>query len=295
MKKANQVYVIAGPTASGKTALAIKWAQELGTEIINFDSRQIYHELRIGVARPLQEELSSVTHHLMASHSILNPLNAASFSTLAREIALDCIERNGSVVLVGGTGLYLNAFLEGLDEFPPLKPELRVEIQAIFDQEGIEGLTKSLLALDPAALEWVQKDNPARLMRALEITKASGLPVSEWRKNKGEKFPFEAKIIAIERDRKQLYDRIDKRVDLMLNEGLEAEVRGLIDYQELPVMKTVGYQEFFDYFAENNTYEQTISLIKQKTRNYAKRQTTWFKNKTNTEWISPEKLKKYSL
>lgn len=295
MKKANQVYVVAGPTASGKTALAIQWAQQLGTEIINFDSRQVYHELRIGVARPLPEELSAVTHHLVASHSIQNPLNAASFAAKAREIALDCIARNGSVVMVGGTGLYLNAFLEGLDEFPPLAPEMRVEIQALFDQEGIEGLTNALLALDPAALEWVQKDNPARLMRALEITKASGLPVSEWRKNKGEKFPFEATIIAIERERKQLYDRIDKRVDLMLNEGLEAEVRGLLEYQDLPVMKTVGYQEFFDHFDGKNTYEQTISLIKQKTRNYAKRQITWFKNKSNTEWISPEKLKKLPL
>lgn len=293
MKKANQVYVVAGPTASGKTALAIHWAQQLGTEIINFDSRQVYHELRIGVARPLPEELSAVTHHLVASHSIQNPLNAASFAAKAREIALDCIARNGSVVLVGGTGLYLNAFLEGLDEFPPLAPEMRVEIQALFDQEGIEGLTNALLALDPAALEWVQKDNPARLMRALEITKASGLPVSEWRKNKGEKFPFEATIIGIERERKHLYDRIDKRVDLMLNEGLEAEVRGLLEYQDLPVMKTVGYQEFFDHFDGKNTYEQTISLIKQKTRNYAKRQITWFKNKSNTEWISPEKLKEY--
>lgn len=293
MKKANQVYVVAGPTASGKTALAIQWAQQLRTEIINFDSRQVYHELRIGVARPLDEELSAVTHHLVASHSIQNPLNAASFAAKAREIALDCIARNGSVVLVGGTGLYLNAFLEGLDEFPPLAPEMRVEIQALFDQEGIEGLTNALLALDPAALEWVQKDNPARLMRALEITKASGLPVSEWRKNKGEKFPFEATIIGIERERKHLYDRIDKRVDLMLNEGLEAEVRGLLEYQDLPVMKTVGYQEFFDHFDGKNTYEQTISLIKQKTRNYAKRQITWFKNKSNTEWISPEKLKEY--
>lgn len=293
MKKANQVYVVAGPTASGKTALAIHWAQQLGTEIINFDSRQVYHELRIGVARPLDEELSAVTHHLVASHSIQNPLNAASFAAKAREIALDCIARNGSVVLAGGTGLYLNAFLEGLDEFPPLAPEMRVEIQALFDQEGIEGLTNALLALDPAALEWVQKDNPARLMRALEITKASGLPVSEWRKNKGEKFPFEATIIAIERERKHLYDRIDKRVDLMLNEGLEAEVRGLLEYQDLPVMKTVGYQEFFDHFDGKNTYEQTISLIKQKTRNYAKRQITWFKNKSNTEWLSPEKLKEY--
>lgn len=293
MKKANQVYVVAGPTASGKTALAIHWAQQLGTEIINFDSRQVYHELRIGVARPLDEELSAVTHHLVASHSIQNPLNAASFAAKAREIALDCIARNGSVVLAGGTGLYLNAFLEGLDEFPPLAPEMRVKIQALFDQEGIEGLTNALLALDPAALEWVQKDNPARLMRALEITKASGLPVSEWRKNKGEKFPFEATIIAIERERKHLYDRIDKRVDLMLNEGLEAEVRGLLEYQDLPVMKTVGYQEFFDHFDGKNTYEQTISLIKQKTRNYAKRQITWFKNKSNTEWLSPEKLKEY--
>lgn len=293
MKKANQVYVVAGPTASGKTALAIHWAQQLGTEIINFDSRQVYHELRIGVARPLDEELSAVTHHLVASHSIQNPLNAASFAAKAREIALDCIARNGSVVLAGGTGLYLNAFLEGLDEFPPLAPKMRVEIQALFDQEGIEGLTNALLALDPAALEWVQKDNPARLMRALEITKASGLPVSEWRKNKGEKFPFEATIIGIERERKHLYDRIDKRVDLMLNEGLEAEVRGLLEYQDLPVMKTVGYQEFFDHFDGKNTYEQTISLIKQKTRNYAKRQITWFKNKSNTEWISPEKLKEY--
>ncbi len=291
----HKVIVVAGPTASGKTALAISWAQRLGTEIINFDSRQVYQELCIGVARPSEEELNIIPHHFVGSHSIQQPLNAAKFSEIARIKAIDLIERFGSVVLVGGTGLYLQAFLEGLDSFPEISPELREEVNELYNSEGINGLAMALYALDPKAFEWVQKDNPARLMRALEITRASGIPVSEWRKNKGETFPFPAKIYCIDWPRKELYQRINSRVDQMIELGLEKEVQGLMAFKEMPVMRTVGYSEMYAHLEGNLNREEAIDLIKQKTRNYAKRQITWFKNKTSSEWQDIEAMKKLYL
>lgn len=291
----HKVIVVAGPTASGKTALAISWAQRLGTEIINFDSRQVYQELCIGVARPSEEELNIIPHHFVGSHSIQQPLNAAKFSEIARIKAIDLIERFGSVVLVGGTGLYLHAFLEGLDSFPEISPELREEVNELYNSEGISGLAMALYALDPKAFEWVQKDNPARLMRALEITRASGIPVSEWRKNKGETFPFPAKIYCIDWPRKELYQRINSRVEQMIELGLEKEVQGLMAFKEMPVMRTVGYSEMYAHLEGNLNREEAIDLIKQKTRNYAKRQITWFKNKTSSEWQDIEAMKKLYL
>lgn len=291
----HKVIVVAGPTASGKTALAISWAQRLGTEIINFDSRQVYQELCIGVARPSEEELNIIPHHFVGSHSIQQPLNAAKFSEIARIKAIDLIERFGSVVLVGGTGLYLQAFLEGLDSFPEISPELREEVNELYNSEGISGLAMALYALDPKAFEWVQKDNPARLMRALEITRASGIPVSEWRKNKGETFPFPAKIYCIDWPRKELYQRINSRVEQMIELGLEKEVQGLMAFKEMPVMRTVGYSEMYAHLEGNLNREEAIDLIKQKTRNYAKRQITWFKNKTSSEWQDIEAMKKLYL
>jgi len=280
----NKVIIIAGPTASGKTALALKWAERLNTEIINFDSRQVYKELKIGVARPEDSELAQIPHHFIGTHSIHQPLNAARYAELAREKATELISKFGSVVLVGGTGLYLNAFLNGLDEFPEVSPELRQEVIELYESEGISGLSIALYKLDPNAFEWVQKDNPARLMRALEISKASGKPVSEWRKNEGKPFEFPSQVFAIEMDRKLLYNRINERVDSMVTKGLEEEVKSLIEFQEAPVMRTVGYSEFFEYFSGNSTKEAAVDLIKQKTRNYAKRQITWFKNKSTAEW-----------
>jgi len=280
----NKVIIIAGPTASGKTALALKWAERLNTEIINFDSRQVYKELKIGVARPEDSELAQIPHHFIGTHSIHQPLNAARYAELAREKATELISKFGSVVLVGGTGLYLNAFLNGLDEFPEVSPELRQEVVDLYESEGISGLSIALYKLDPNAFEWVQKDNPARLMRALEISKASGKPVSEWRKNEGKPFEFPTRVFAIEMDRKLLYNRINERVDSMVTKGLEEEVKSLIEFQEAPVMRTVGYSEFFEYFSGNSTKEAAVELIKQKTRNYAKRQITWFKNKSTAEW-----------
>ncbi len=293
MQNTPKVYAIVGPTASGKTALALKWANILGTEIINFDSRQVYKELNIGVARPSLEELNSVQHHFIASHSILEPLNASKFSSLARKKATELIEARGSVVLVGGTGLYLDAFLNGLDEFPEVTPEIRAWVQKTYDMQGLDGIVEALRSLDANAFEWVQEQNPARVMRALEICKASGLKVAEWRRNQGKPFEFASEIFGIDMDRKALYARIEARVELMVEMGLEQEVRSLEEYQNLSVMRTLGYREFFDYFNGELDKETCISLIKQKTRNYAKRQLTWFKNKTEAQFSPIGKLSKH--
>lgn len=284
------MYVIVGPTASGKTALAIQWAQALNCDIINFDSRQVYHELSIGVARPSEVELAAATHHLIASHSIHEPLNAARFSEQARKIARECIEKHGKVILVGGTGLYVKAFLEGLDELPKVDPNLREQINAWFEEDGIFGIGQRLYELDPNAFDYIEKENPARVKRALEICLTTGEPVASWRKNEGVPLPFSYGIWGIETVRSTLYERIEARVDEMLANGFEAEVSALMPYKDYPVMRTVGYHEFFDFFEGNVSRSEAISLMKQKTRNYAKRQITWFKNQTQAQWDTLEEL-----
>jgi tRNA dimethylallyltransferase len=281
-----QVLVIVGPTCSGKTRLSLEWAQRLQCEIINFDSRQVYRELDIGVARPHIDELSQVKHHLIATHSLRDPLNASHYSTLARSIIQSRIEQEGRVILVGGTGLYLKALLEGLDDLPETSESTRNSVLQWYEQEGLLGITSKLFAIDNQAFNWIEKDNPARVMRALEICITTGLSVEEWRKKKGNPLPYSYKIWGIETPRNVLYERINERVDAMLEMGFVNEVRALHEFKDLWVMKTVGYQEFFDYLDGKTSWQEATDKMKQKTRNYAKRQITWFKNQVNVDWNS---------
>jgi len=289
-EKLPQIILIGGPTASGKTRLAINWAKELHTEIINADSRQIYREMNIGVARPTLEELNEVPHHLIASHSIHEPLNAWQYAQEARKIARDLIERYGHVVVCGGTGLYMDALVNGLDELPPIPQEKRDELNKVSKlPDGLNLLVSRLLQQDKTAEKWVELSNPARVIRALELIETSGKSLEELRLKSNEPpdpISYSWGCFAPDLDREFLYRRINERVDEMLQKGFLKEAESLFEYRQLPALKTVGYTELFDFFEGSLEWQVAVDLIKQKTRNYAKRQITWYKHHLNTQWIA---------
>ncbi len=269
-----RIILVQGPTASGKTALAIALAQHFQTEIISFDSRQFYSELSIGVARPSAAELSVVKQHLIASQSILEPLNATSFVAQARPILDQLLEENGAAVLVGGSALFADALILGLDPLPH-DPVVQAKWQYVFEQNGLEALQSSLQNKDPEFYKQVDTMNPTRLMRALEINELTGQSNLALRKGP-RKNPSNVVRIFINWPRASLYKRIDARVDIMISDGLEQEARHFFpDQAHLQALQTVGYREFFAHFEGNLSREEAIDKIKQHTRNYAKRQLTW--------------------
>jgi tRNA dimethylallyltransferase len=270
----NPIFVIQGPTASGKTSLAIALAQHYQTEIISFDSRQFYKELAIGVARPSAQELQQVPHHLIASHSITAPLNAAQFAAEAQPILEKLLQENGSAVLVGGSALFADALLLGLDPLPH-DAAVQAKWQSIFDQDGLEALQKALLRQDPDFYQEVDIMNPLRLIRALEINELTGRSNLELRKGAKQDLDNLHRFY-INWPRQELYERINWRVDQMILEGLEQEAALFYpDFQTNTALQTVGYQEFFTYFNGVYAKEEAVDKIKQHSRNYAKRQLTW--------------------
>jgi tRNA dimethylallyltransferase len=270
----NPIFVIQGPTASGKTSLAIALAQHYQTEIISFDSRQFYKEFAIGVARPSAQELQQVPHHLIASHSITAPLNAAQFAAEAQPILEKLLQENGSAVLVGGSALFADALLLGLDPLPH-DAAVQAKWQSIFDQDGLEALQKALLRQDPDFYQEVDIMNPLRLIRALEINELTGRSNLELRKG-AKQDPDNLHRFYINWPRQELYERINWRVDQMILEGLEQEAALFYpDFQTNTALQTVGYQEFFTYFNGVYAKEEAVDKIKQHSRNYAKRQLTW--------------------
>lgn len=285
-----QIILIGGPTASGKTRLAIDWAKKLNTEIINADSRQIYRELNIGVARPSVDELAEVPHHLIASHSIHEPVNAWQYAKEARKIAQNIIERFGHVVVCGGTGLYMDALVNGLDELPPIPKTKRDELSTLSKlPDGLNLLVTRLLEQDKNAENWVELSNPARVIRALELIETSGKSLEELRIKSNEPpnpISYTWECFALDLNREYLYQRINQRVDEMLLNGFLKEAEALFEYRDLQALKTVGYSELFDFFEGSLQWQDAIELIKQKTRNYAKRQVTWYKHHLNTQWIT---------
>lgn len=285
-----QIILIGGPTASGKTRLAIDWAKKLNTEIINADSRQIYRELNIGVARPSVDELAEVPHHLIASHSIHEPVNAWQYAQEARKIAQNIIECFGHVVVCGGTGLYMDALVNGLDELPPIPQTKRDELSTLSKlPDGLNLLVTRLLEQDKNAENWVELSNPARVIRALELIETSGKSLEELRIKSNEPpnpISYTWECFALDLNREYLYQRINQRVDEMLLNGFLKEAEALFEYRDLQALKTVGYSELFDFFEGSLQWQDAIELIKQKTRNYAKRQVTWYKHHLNTQWIT---------
>ena len=283
-----QIFVVQGPTASGKTALAIALARQLQTEVISFDSRQFYTELSIGVARPSIEELEAVRHHFIGSHSIEQALNAANFAALAQPILSDLLQNKGSAVLVGGSALYADALLLGLDALPH-DQAIHLKWKSVFENEGLHALQQALQLHDPAFFEQIDIENPARLIRALEINELTGQSNLALRKGPRKDPPNVVRIF-INWPRASLYKRIDARVDIMIAEGLEQEARHFFpDQAHLQALQTVGYREFFDYFEGNLSREEAVEKIKQHTRNYAKRQLTWLGRYDQIRALDPEK------
>jgi tRNA dimethylallyltransferase len=289
MSANRRIIVIGGATASGKTKLAIDVAKKLGTEIINADSRQIYKELNIGVAKPTAIELNAIKHHFVSCTSIHEHFNAGDFQKQGQLILNQLLDNYGSAVICGGTGLYIKALLEGLDEFPETDEELRNSIELKFKEIGLWGLKEQLLTIDASAADFVKLDNPSRVKRALELVLLCGKPLSEIYK-KTSTISSDAKVdfYCIDYPRETLYRRIDERVDKMVSDGLIDEVKELIPFQELKALQTVGYSELFESFNNLHSQEKAIEKIKQHTRNYAKRQITWFKNQFSSNWISPK-------
>ena len=267
--------IVAGPTAVGKTAFAIELAKKLDSPIISADSRQVFKELNIGVARPSEEQLSEVKHYLIAHTSIHQPYNAGVFAKEARMIINQLFEKHDNLVVCGGTGLYIKALINGFDPLPPSNEKLRQELEENYASLGIEFLQEKLKSLSVDLYNKTEILNPQRLIRAIEIGSAEEVPVSDipdfsW------KFETEYKVLTM--DRNELYDRINRRVDEMVEMGLEKEAKDLEEFQELNALQTVGYSEWWPYFRGENKIEFTIDKIKQHSRNYAKRQETWFKH-----------------
>ena len=282
--------IICGPTAVGKTAVAIQIAKHLGTEIISADSRQCFKELNIGVARPTEKELQTVPHHFMASHSVNEEVTAVGFEQYALEKIEFLFKKNNVVVLVGGTGLYIKAFEDGLDLIPEINVNIRREIVTNYENLGINWLQQELREKDPVFFKEGEIQNPQRMMRALEVINATGQSILSFRK--GKKANRDCKIIKIglELPKEILHLRIQERVDKMMEQGLLDEVKNMIPYRKRNALQTVGYAELFDYLEGKTELKLAVELIKTHTRQYAKRQMTWFKKDKNIQWFGPNEL-----
>ena len=285
MKKT--VLLIAGPTAVGKTSLAIQLAKQFHTEIISADSRQCYKEITIGVAKPSDEELQEVKHHFINSYSIHENLNAASFEEYALEAAAEIFQQHDIAVMVGGTGLYIKAFCEGMDEIPAVDETIRKQVQNDYQQQGIEWLQQQVQTHDPLFAKEGEMQNPQRMLRALEVVLSTGQSILQFRKGEKRKRNFNIIKIGLDLPREELYQRINQRVDVMLENGLPEEAKSVHPLRHLNALQTVGYRELFDFFDGSSTLEQAIEKIKQNSRHYAKRQLTWFKRDEEMNWFHP--------
>ena len=278
---------IVGPTAIGKTALSIKLAQHFNTEIISADSRQFYKEMEIGTAVPTPIELSEAKHHFIHHKSITDTYNVGAFEKDAIKTLDQLFETHSVVIMVGGSGLYVDAVTKGLDEFPEVDKKIRDVLNTTFQNEGISALQSQLKILDLEAYNTIAIDNPHRLIRALEICIGSGRPYSSFLNKKDNKRAFKTITIGLKAEREIIYDRINNRVDNMIEKGLINEVQNLQTHQKLNALNTVGYKELFQYFDGEWTQSHAIDKMKQHTRNYAKRQLTWFRNQGSYTEISP--------
>lgn len=282
---ANKLLVaIGGPTGIGKTELAIQLAQHYHSEIISADSRQIYKELRIGVGRPTEEELSRVPHHMIGIISIQDDFSVADFADQALSIIETAFQRHDILFLTGGTGLYIKAITEGFDHIPNVDKMITDRWTDLWKEQGIDALAERLQQEDPEYYAVVDRANPRRIIRALAVTEATGQPYSSFLKGDKKPRSFSTLNIALERPRKELYERINQRVLDMMHQGWELEARSLLPYRHLKALDTVGYKELFEYFDGKYSLEEAISAIQQSTRRYAKRQMTWFRHQG--DWVT---------
>lgn len=286
-EKTRTLYVVCGPTAVGKTDFAIELAEKLGTEIISADSRQLYREIPIGTAQPSAEQLIRVTHHFIANRSIEEDYNAGMFERDALVLLDELFLKYESVVCCGGTGLYIKALCEGLDDLPESDEKIRLQLTERLETEGLESLQNQLQELDPVHFERMDTQNPQRVMRALEVCLSTGIPFSSFHGVEKAERPFAIKKIGLELPREELYDRINKRVDQMLEDGWLEEAKAVFNRRHLNALNTVGYKELFQYLSGKITLEEATEKIKTNTRRFAKRQLTWFKKDAEIEWVHP--------
>ncbi len=281
-----RLIVMAGPTAVGKTALALAVAEALHTEIVSADSRQIFKELRVGTAPPDAVQLARVKHHFIHSHSIDQPYDAGQYGRDALALIHQLFATYNDVVLCGGSGLYIKAVCEGFDDMPEIAPTLRGGVIKNYQEFGLAWLQEEVKKRDPVFFEQVDTQNPQRLMRALELLQATGLPINQLRKRSKHQHPFLVVKMGLELDRPLLYQRIDDRVDQMIANGLFEEAQALFTRRHLNALQTVGYQEIFDFIEGKYDRAEAIKLLKRNSRRYAKRQLTWFKRDPDFHWFN---------
>lgn len=285
--KQNFLIVIGGPTASGKTAVAIRLAKYFDTEIISADARQFYKEMQIGTAKPGNEELNAAPHHFINSLSIHNAYDVGKFEKDALKLLDRLFLKNDIIILCGGSGLFIKAITEGLDKMPDVQPGIREQLQSLYKSSGISALQELLKEKDPEYFSAVDINNPQRLMRALEVILSAGMPFSSFHANEKGNRNFKSIKICLDADRNELYQKIDERVDQMFDAGLVEEAKELFPLRKLNALQTVGYTELFQYFENKIDLKTAKDLIKQHSRNYAKRQITWFKKDKEFKWFDP--------
>lgn len=282
--------VVVGPTAVGKTAACIKIAQHFNSEVVSADSRQFYREMEIGTAKPDKDELEAVKHHFINSHSITDDISAGKYEKLAINKLEALFEQINPVVLTGGSGLYIDAVTKGFAEMPQIDPAVREQLNEELESKGIEHLVDRLKEIDPEYYNRVDKKNPHRIIRALEVSIGTGKPFSEVRKPSEKVRPFKIIKIGLELPRDILYSRINKRMDQMIAAGLFEEAQKLLPYKNHNALQTVGYKEVFDYFDGQYDKEEAVRLLKRNSRRYAKRQMTWFKRDAAIKWFNPQAI-----
>jgi tRNA dimethylallyltransferase len=285
MSRDHTLIVIAGPTAVGKTAVAVELARRLGTEIISADSRQCYREMSIGTAKPSPEELEMVPHHFIDTFPVTEALTAADYERLGLRYAAEIFTRHKTAIVCGGTGLYIRALCEGLDEMPEVDPEISAFVRNAYRDHGLSWLQEAVQAEDPLFYEQSAVDNPARLVRALVFIRSTGQSILQFRKAVIKDRPFRVAKAGLELPRELLYERINRRVDEMMDQGLLEEAIGLYPLRHLKNLQTVGYSELFDYLDGSYSLGHAVEQIKQHTRNYAKRQMTWFRKEPGIQWF----------
>lgn len=283
-----ELVVIAGPTGVGKTGLSIDLAHEMGTEIISADSRQIYREMSIGTAVPSPEQLRAVKHHFIRNVSIQDYFNASIFESGVLELLNSLFLKYDKVLLVGGTGLYIDAVRHGIDELPTADIELRRNLQERIRQEGLDSLRKELRLLDPVSYKSIDLKNPKRVLKALEICLITGRPYSDFLSHTKKFRDFSLKLVALDLKRESLYERINRRTEAMMASGWLDEVTSLMKYRQLNALNTVGYKELFAYFDGLMTLDQAVEKIKANTRKYARKQLTWFRKDPDYQWFNPD-------
>lgn len=282
--------MLVGPTAVGKTSVAIEIAKKLGTAVVSADSRQVYRELTIGTAKPTADELSQVRHFMIDSYSITEDYDAAVYGAEALEIIHEIFKEKEHAVLCGGSGLYVKAVTEGFDDIPEIDSDIRKDIILNYEQSGIGWLQEKMLALDKEYYGIIDQQNPHRLIRALEVRIGTGKSISTFRKNKPLLHDFHILKIGLELPKEELYKRIDARMDRMIKQGLFEEAQGLYPMREKNALQTVGYKEIFDFLDKKYSYEEALKLLKQNSRRYAKRQMTWFKKDLAVHWFAPSDM-----